>query len=280
MRRKALSILFLVFVFGAFSCLIAAANSSAEDKKLYEEELKPLKPSECGRCHISIYNTIRNTGGKHRILCTRCHEVYHVYNPIKKNWAEIMPKCTKCHGMFHGNAFPDCLACHIDPHSPKNIPMNAMLTGNCTTCHKGPAKELKDFPSAHTDVACTQCHHTKHAYIPNCSECHEPHVEGQTMKECLSCHPVHKPLVIKYAKDTPSKVCGSCHNEPYNLLQTNITKHSSLTCAECHPSHGEIPPCERCHGKPHQEALHKLFPNCLKCHKDPHNLPIKKKEGS
>ena len=44
--------------------------------------------------------------------------------------------------------------------------------------------EVKKHPSAHTDLACNECH-TAHRLIPNCMDCHE---KNQVSNDCLACH--------------------------------------------------------------------------------------------
>jgi hypothetical protein len=60
-------------------------KAAAEKWKLYVEKIKALTPAQCGKCHLPIYNLIREEGGKHRFECTNCHQKYHEYNPLKQN---------------------------------------------------------------------------------------------------------------------------------------------------------------------------------------------------
>jgi len=279
-----------LILLGAICVLVAIACAEVATKKavtpitpekekiagLYVEELKPLTPAQCGQCHMPIYTLIRKEGGKHQILCTQCHQQYHVYNPIKQNWSEIMPKCQRCHGLFHGETLPKCMECHIEPHAPKKIPMSTVLEDNCLTCHPKVGDEMNKFPSKHKDQGCSTCHE-KHGYIPSCMDCHEPHTSSLTKNEqCLVCHPVHSPTQrLKYAKDTPNDICASCHDEIAVTLDASKSKHHDVACVACHSKHKYVPKCQECHKKPHSERLLKKFKNCLQCHIDPHNLPAK-----
>ncbi len=92
---------------------------------VYKKDVEPLTAVDCGRCHFSVFDTIKKEGGKHRIECVRCHTKYHAYSPRKKNYDEIMPKCASCHvsasgGPFHGKhkKLTPCLNCHADPQKP------------------------------------------------------------------------------------------------------------------------------------------------------------------
>jgi hypothetical protein len=242
----------------------------------YDAELTPLTAADCGRCHASVFNQIKTDGGKHKIDCTKCHAKYHVYNPVKQNWNDIMPKCQTCHGLIHGEKFATCATCHSSPHAPKTqMTMSAEMSKVCGDCHAKVGQELQANPSKHTKVECSSCHHNKHGYIPSCMECHKPHSAKQTVKDCLVCHPVHKPLVIKYPDNTANEVCGGCHSAVFGKISNTLSKHGQVSCAKCHTRHKFIPKCEDCHGKPHGAVVLKKFPNCLQCHVDVHDLPSK-----
>jgi len=254
----------------------APAPEPAKPKSPYEADIKPLTAEECARCHFSVFSQIKNEGGKHKIDCVQCHTKYHAYNPNKQNWAEIMPKCQTCHGNIHGEKFAGCAACHSNPHAPKTqMAMTAEFAKVCGDCHAKVGQELQANPSKHTKVQCAQCHHQKHGYIPSCMECHKPHSQGQTVQECLACHPVHNPLKIAYPEATKNDICGGCHGPVYDKIRTTASKHGQVACAKCHTKHRYIPKCEECHGKPHGDVVLKKFPNCLQCHVDVHDLPSK-----
>ncbi len=268
----------------------AKAEQQAADAPLYTEAPKVLTPVECGACHGGEYSKLRASNSKHRFECTDCHEQLHAYVPSKNNYAEIMPKCSSCHDLPHGEAFTQCLQCHQDPHTPLDIPFSGVeqkiknKAGQsvvaCEVCHYNPeGKEMETYPCKHnTNVGCTGCHADKHGVRPSCFDCHEPHVTGQTYADCLVCHRPHSAKnILPYPEDIANNVCGSCHTQIYNDLQSNHTKHSDLQCATCHVKHGQIPKCQKCHGEPHGAAVHKKFPNCLECHVDPHNLPVNPK---
>jgi predicted CXXCH cytochrome family protein len=242
----------------------------------YAVEVSPLTPADCARCHSSVFNQIKNEGGKHKIDCVQCHTKFHAYNPVKQNWQEIMPKCQTCHGLIHGDKFAACSACHSNPHAPKTqMAMTAEFGKACGDCHAKVGQELQKNPSKHTKVQCVQCHHNKHGYIPSCMECHKPHSAEQTVKDCLACHPVHNPLKIAYPDTVKNDVCGGCHAAAFSKIRATTSKHGQVACAKCHSRHRYIPKCEECHGKPHGDVVLKKFPNCLQCHVDVHDLPSK-----
>lgn len=239
----------------------------------YAAELQPLSTEECGRCHLSIYNLIRNEGTKHQIDCTRCHKQYHIYRPEKVSYEDILPQCETCHGQPHGAAFAECFDCHVDAHAPTKIPSPSSMEEECSTCHPKVGKEITAHMSAHTDLDCSSCHHSKHGYIPECMECHDPHTGKMTQADCLACHPPHRPMHIICPDLTSQETCAACHDEAYDLLKVSGTKHTALLCTKCHPGeHKSILQCEDCHGKPHGEAIMKKFETCGGCHGVAHDL--------
>lgn len=259
---------------------------SAAGAELYRKDLKPLEPEECGRCHTYQYTWLKDKGGKHQQDCVFCHEKFHAYNPKLDNWDAIMPTCQGCHNLPHAQNFSNCMQCHRQPHAPLTIDFatlerpvsgegdQAVLT--CAACHSSEGEEFAAFPSKHnSDVNCNGCHATEHGAIPSCLDCHDPHLATQEYKDCLVCHSPHSASNIRqYPENVPNTACSACHQDVYDLLQQNVTRHSAMQCATCHPTHGQIQRCQDCHGEPHGEVLHQRFTDCLECHIDPHNLPV------
>ena len=248
---------------------------------VYDVAIEPLTVKDCGRCHPSHFARIKEKGAKHsQVVCTECHEVFHAYNPLKNNYAAIMPKCASCHDAPHGQdpGVQKCLPCHADPHQPLDaIADPTLLEGQCRLCHAPIAQMLTAKPSKHTTQPCSSCHSKKHGRIPECSECHQSHSPTVQMAtaDCMACHPVHTPLAITYPLTQSKAVCGGCHDNAFALLApnaTNVTKHSALTCAKCHPKHGYLPTCQECHGKPHSSLIHDKYATCGGCHGIAHDV--------
>ncbi len=260
--------------------VVAAAETQAE-LPVYERDIKPLPTEQCARCHVKEFTNIKKAGGKHRIDCVRCHVTFHAYNPRTDNYADIMPKCASCHqsasgGAYHGDepALTACLNCHADPHQPNDIPMSA-VEPQCAKCHTNEAGEVAANPSAHaTAVGCADCHSDSHGRIPQCSDCHSSHSPEVSMqsKDCMGCHPVHKPTRISYPNTASQQICAGCHADVETALKGNLTKHSDVSCARCHPNHKELEPCSTCHGHPHNSAMMQDTNRCNECHGKAHNL--------
>ena len=258
----------------------------APGAELYQKDLKPLTPEECGRCHTHQFTWLKDKGGKHRQECVFCHDKFHAYNPKLDNWDALMPKCQGCHDLPHERHFSDCSQCHRQPHAPLVIDFTVLeqpVSGEggqdvltCAACHSSEGKEFAAFPSKHNSaVNCNGCHAAEHGAIPSCLDCHDPHLPSQEYSDCLVCHAPHSASNIRqYPENVPNSACSGCHEDVYDRLLQNVTRHSAMQCATCHPTHGQVQKCQDCHGEPHGEVLHQRFVDCLECHIDPHNLPV------
>ena len=248
------------------------------DPQLYSKAPQPLTVEQCGQCHPSVFQNIRENGGKHQFDCQRCHSAFHVFNPKKGNYDDIMPKCDTCHDQPHGAQVTDCLSCHSNPHTPRKVAMTATLAKACGQCHPGPQEQLTNFPSKHSKLACNLCH-TAHGLIPTCFNCHKPHLAGQEVTTCTKCHPVHRPLQVTYPNDSPAATCGVCHTKVYNAWLKTASKHGKVNCALCHHTkHKYKPQCTECHTAPHSAGILARYPKCLTCHLDVHDLPVGQKK--
>lgn len=228
----------------------------------------PITDAQCVNCHPQQPKTIEEKGAKHKteVGCQDCH----VEHPPLG--ASAVPQCSMCHSDEAHYELENCGGCHSDTHAPLDIKLEGELVAPCLSCHAQQGQEVKDHPSAHTDLPCNECH-TAHRLIPVCMDCHEKHTADMDFEACKSCHPVHMPLVVGYAPETPSHYCGACHEEAISLLQANTTKHHDLACTTCHPAeHKAIEQCTDCHGVPHPARMIQKFPKCGDCHGIAHDL--------
>ncbi len=253
----------------------AGSRAAVGAPEVYRQTVTPLTTLQCAQCHESVFNDIRDNGGKHQLDCLECHENFHTYRPGKK-WSEVVPRCMNCHDQAHGPDFIDCLKCHTDPHAPVASLVNLdALEKGCAACHVPQKHEMASFPSAHSELSCVECHHTKHGYKPDCRECHEePHTNYVDNASCVTCHPVHSPKEVRYPASTDNLVCAGCHETETKQLESSHRKHSQKACVFCHVErHGYIPECTKCHTRPHSDAMLKRFKyDCKECHGEPHAL--------
>lgn len=229
-----------------------------------------LSQADCIKCHDQAPQDIASNGAAHKtkITCVDCHTGH----PPKVK--KIIPVCSQCHSGNDHFKLPNCTSCHKNPHTPLVINLGKDLTAPCLTCHTEQMAQLQQKKSKHTAVACSNCHRDKHKFVPNCADCHSPHIQGQTQADCLICHKPHMPLEVSYPDSTPSKACAACHDGAYKELAASAFKHAKLLCATCHQAkHKMIPQCQSCHGAtPHPAPMHAKFPKCGQCHGTAHNL--------
>ncbi len=230
--------------------------------------VQTIADAQCVNCHPQQPQTIAEKGAKHKteVGCQDCHMEH---PPLG---ASAVPACSMCHSDGAHYELENCGGCHTNTHAPLDIKLEGELTAPCLSCHAQQGQEVQDHPSAHTDLACNECH-AEHRQIPVCMDCHEKHTGDMDFEACKSCHPVHMPLVIAYGPEIPSHYCGACHEDAMILLQANTTKHHDLACTACHPDkHTAIEQCTDCHGVPHPAGMLQKFPKCGDCHGTAHDL--------
>jgi len=227
--------------------------------------------------------------------------------------------CETCHSeeaaehrvSDHAAAGLDCVTCHGG--DPKDFTARAMAA----------AKGFTGAPSRQDQPAwCANCH-SKSVLMRPYGLPTDQWAEYQTSQHgralatgvtevavCSDCHTVHS---IRAAKDPRSSVapvrlaetCGRCHADPKLMTRYGVStkpfsdylssvhnqalqadhKSTAPTCADCHGSHGAVPPktseiqvvCGRCHkvaaqqvaASPHaQAAKDGQMKPCLGCHGD------------
>jgi len=226
--------------------------------------------------------------------CTKCHsEIETVHRKIIKGklWEQtphILPACNDCHPphkiqqpIYESNvANQDCLNCHGRPNlkskDGRSMFVDAIILQN----------------SAHSKIACSQCHNTVNpAHVRpceginskvDCSICHA--TEGDQYREST-----HGQLFAKNDPNAPT--CEECHGSHNVLLTKNPlspTFHTNIPnlCGKCHRK-GE-PAAVRYVGKEHDiienytESIHgkgllksglTVTATCTDCHTAHHELP-------
>jgi hypothetical protein len=273
--RKSTVCLLGIFLIGFAACQQSSVRTKLDippkqSETIIEEKAGAFEitDAQCVLCHPKQPQTIKVYGGKHEteVGCSDCH----LEHPPKGTKA--VPECGMCHSEKAHYQLDQCGSCHANTHAPLNLTLEGEISEPCLTCHMQQGDEIANHPSAHTEMACNECH-AEHRKVPNCMECHSKHTEDMNFESCKSCHPVHMPLVVTYSEYTPSEYCGACHGEAQNLLEQNTTKHHDLSCAYCHKNkHKTVLSCYACHDKPHPDALMQKFPTCAACHYTAHNL--------
>lgn len=146
--------------------------------------------ASCATCHAGPPAELKQFPSKHTTLsCADCH-TRHGY----------IPSCNMCHKPhYEGQEFKTCASeCH-PVHKPKEIAYKKDVgTRTCGACHDGVYATWTKTPSRHGKVSCAACH-TKHGFIPQCTDCHGlPHSKQlhERFPKCLTCHQdAHNPPV-------------------------------------------------------------------------------------
>lgn len=146
--------------------------------------------ASCATCHTGPPAELKQFPSKHTTLsCADCHTRHgHI------------PSCNMCHKPhYEGQEFKTCASeCH-PVHKPKEINYKKDVgTRTCGACHDGVYATWTKTPSRHGKVSCAACH-TKHGFIPQCTDCHGlPHSKQlhERFPKCLTCHQdAHNPPV-------------------------------------------------------------------------------------
>jgi len=242
------TLLFVVVLTAFFSMTAFAADPPGK-----------LSNTDCAKCHTKPPADVAASGGAHKtsVSCQDCHSGH---RPAVKN---NIPQCGQCHSDKPHFDLKDCLRCHTNPHTPKNIKFSNNVTKECVTCHTPQIEKLTKVKSKHSALACSFCHNT-HGKIPLCTECHKSHSPEMTAAECKRCHQAHMPNAVAYSSDTPNSMCGSCHKKAQVMLAASDTKHKD--------KHKMVPTCQNCHGTPHPAGIMDRFTKCGDCHSIAHNL--------
>jgi hypothetical protein len=173
-------------------CASCHSNPHTPKKVAMEKRLT----NACGECHSSPKEQLVKFPSKHsQLACQKCHTT-HGYKP----------SCFNCHKPHHqGQELATCTTCH-SVHKPLQIAYDTNVPAvTCGSCHTKVYATWQKTPSKHGKVNCATCHHSKHRFVPQCSECHGlPHKKEihEHFPKCLSCHlDVHDlPVMQKKAK--------------------------------------------------------------------------------
>ncbi len=144
---------------------------------------------------------------------------------------------------------------------------NILTSDDCIKCHAVPPADIAKAGGGHKVISCQDCHAGHRPLskdnIPQCNQCHmgKSHYE---LKGCLTCHKnPHTPLAIMFTGQL-TEPCLTCHKGQIEQLKTHKSKHTALTCTNCHDVHRKLPECLKCH-KPHSADMANA--DCKGCHK-------------
>jgi len=136
----------------------------------------------CSQCHPGPQEQLTKFASKHsKVACNICHTAH-----------GLIPSCFNCHKPHTpGQEIATCTKCH-PVHRPLQVtyPTDSPAA-TCGVCHTKVYNTWQKTASKHAKVNCALCHHTRHKYKPQCTECHAaPHSAGILARypQCLTCH--------------------------------------------------------------------------------------------
>lgn len=292
------------------------------------------KPLFCADCHpneyadyiFPIYNSNMPSHKENKITCIDCHSSPGIESTFTDRKILLKAKIINSslpaiNSLFRANftfnnSFnvsdfsilkANCTKCH-DIKKIKTRMFNHSNASNCKNCHlvhkdnKSQKPEVSFWKrmgeGGHKNLTCGDCHGTEAAQLselPQCTECHSPHLKGAQADRstCLGCHnDPHLPVKNAVFKGTVTKeMCAACHNSTYQTLAVYDSKHNKNVpaCINCHLKHMEAKSCMNCHtphGQYHLESkcysCHAYVNKCTDCHTNPHaplsGLPAISKE--
>ena len=120
--------------------------------------------AQCVLCHQQQPQTIDAKGGLHKseVGCLDCHREH------PPDGTQAVPGCEMCHSGEPHYELEQCGTCHTDTHAPLDLKLEGEISAPCLTCHQQQGNEVAKHPSAHTDLACNECH-TAHRMVPDCA---------------------------------------------------------------------------------------------------------------
>jgi predicted CXXCH cytochrome family protein len=220
-------------------------------------------------------------------LCSECHDPgrasfveRHMGYPVAES------RCTSCHNP-HGSSRPGILLAEV--HQP-------LANKMCNQCHPAASSAAALQPKKTGVALCQGCHSGLVNETLARNRLHWP-VAGA--EACLSCHNPHASKEKGLLAEPAKQLCGECHPEVIEAVETSQGSHTPVAegeCSACHAPHASdhlflmqkassVELCADCHDwQSHSshpigpEVVDQRNPNltvdCLSCHRS-HGSPFK-----
>jgi len=106
MKRLSFVESFCSLLLASFLALGLSLSVSAAEVDVYQQEVPEMTTLECAKCHVPVFESLRDFGGLHKQQCRDCHEKFHTFTPGVP-WEERVPSCVSCHEHPHGEEMND-----------------------------------------------------------------------------------------------------------------------------------------------------------------------------
>ncbi len=222
-------------------------------------------PQDCYSCHQKDYQSAQDPNHIQQNFptdCQQCHTTSgwegatfnHNLSKFPLTGAHIQVNCSDCHSSGYSGISTECVSCHQSNYQQSTNPNHTALSlpTNCESCHTtNPGWTPATF-TIHNNYYPLVGAHTQ---INNCYDCHKGNY-NTTPNTCYGCHasdyvsasnPPHQ--LQNFSQD-----CTACHNMngwsgatfDHNFYPTG-TKHTKVSCNECHSLSAYQPQCLSCH---------------------------------
>ncbi len=222
-------------------------------------------PTDCYSCHQQDYQSTTDPNHVQQNYpkdCTACHNTTgwsgatfdHSQSGFPLTGSHIQVSCANCHTSGYSGISTDCVSCHQTNFQQAANPNHVALSipTNCESCHStNPGWTPATFP-IHNNVFPLV---GAHSLIKNCDDCHKGNYNS-TPKLCYDCHAsdFNSTTDPPHQSQNISHDCLQCHNmnswagATFNHSFFPISsKHSNVSCNECHSQTGYKPQCLSCH---------------------------------
>jgi len=254
----------------AATCMACHARIEEVHQKIIEGHLWEEAPHQipsCSDCHSPHQIRVRDDGrGMSNKDCLSCHAKQDLV--AEKNGQKISMHVDETHFLQGAHGRVACAQCHSDVQASHERPCDAIKSKvNCSVCHAAVVETYQG--SIHGELAAKN-----DPDAPHCLDCHDRHntqskrwPESNTFPRnvptlCARCHHSGEKAAVRIRHDEGKDIVESYKMSTHGvgLLQSGLVV--TATCADCHTSHGELPPSD-----PRSTVHKKNVPDtCAKCH--------------
>ncbi|MEA4907675.1 MAG: hypothetical protein GYA17_06340 [Chloroflexi bacterium] len=196
--------------------------------------------------------------------CLACHSQAGQYVTLSSGELLLVSIAPQVYGgSVHGQQNMNCTDCHTDisgyPHPEKPVDSLRDYTlfykDACADCHQEQYQQVQD--SIHTREF-----NAGNVNAPVCSDCHDPHAQGQIRDE--------QGHMYLHERANIPQTCAQCHNEIFEVYAQSVHGSGILdnnnpdvaTCTDCHGVHqiqdptsetfrlSSVDVCANCHTNP------------------------------
>jgi cytochrome b subunit of formate dehydrogenase len=244
------------------------------DELQHADQLKKLKPVNCGKCHkdsemqffAGIHGQALDLKEPYAPDCKECHgkhDILSKWNPKSKTYKMNIPiLCGNCHkegapvARIYNITERNIVENYSQGIHGKGLYQSGLLvTATCNDCHNSHLILPHESPNSSINPkriarTCMKCHvriEQTHKKVIK-SELWEK--EPGAVPSCTDCHPPHKVEYQKIEDVVPNKACLKCHLKDESKGEFLITKsgdtlhfnlshlansvHNNIQCAKCH----------------------------------------------